>query len=79
MITCNGGEVLPEEVTQFLFDPARDQRRLGISADVPAALPDAAARKTAVANYQQLATALFKRFTSAVTWQPESSPRTPSA
>jgi hypothetical protein len=52
MISVNGAEVLPEEVNEMLFPP--DPRRAAIPKTVPDDLPDAAARKTAVANYQKI-------------------------
>jgi hypothetical protein len=44
MISVDGGEMLPKEMTDILFPPA----------GVPDSLPDAAARKVAVANYQKI-------------------------
>jgi hypothetical protein len=52
MISVNGGEVLPEEATEILFPPA--VRNPVVPESVPDTLPDAAARKTAVANYQKI-------------------------
>jgi hypothetical protein len=52
MITVNGGEVLPAEVNETLFPP--DPKKAAIPQGVPDDLPDAAARKTAVANYQKI-------------------------
>lgn len=52
MITRNGGEVLPPEVSAILFPPKPKGKEP--PATVPASLPDAAARRTAVTNLQQL-------------------------
>ena len=52
MISVNGGEILPKEVNEILFPPK--PKKPGPPAAVPDTLPDAAARKTAVANYQKI-------------------------
>jgi hypothetical protein len=52
MITTNGGEVLPEEVSKILFAPK--PKKPVPPAAVPDALPDAAARRTAVANFHKV-------------------------
>jgi hypothetical protein len=49
MISTNGGEVLPQEVSEILFPPK--PKTPAAPTTVPADLPDAAARKTATANY----------------------------
>ena len=49
MITVNGGEVLDKDATDILFPPK--PKKPGPPTTVPADLPDAAARKTAVENY----------------------------
>jgi hypothetical protein len=52
MITATGGEVLGKEATDVLFPPKPKEGAPPTS--VPTTLPDAAARATAVANYQKI-------------------------
>ncbi|VTR96197.1 Uncharacterized protein OS=Planctomyces maris DSM 8797 GN=PM8797T_27402 PE=4 SV=1: SBP_bac_10: SBP_bac_10 [Gemmata massiliana] len=52
LLTVNGGEVLEPDVSDMLHP--LDALRAKLPKEVPAALADAAARKTVVANYQTL-------------------------
>ena len=58
MITADGGEVLGTEATAILFPPR--PKKPAPPSSVPAELPDAAARKTAVENYRKLVSALHE-------------------
>ena len=57
MITVNGGELLGQDATAILFAP--DPKRAKVPTAVPDTLPDAATRKTAVANYQTILKGLY--------------------
>jgi hypothetical protein len=57
MISTSGGEVLEAEAADILFPPK--PKKPAAPTEVPAGLPDAAARKTAVANYQKVLKGLY--------------------
>ncbi|MBA4062321.1 MAG: hypothetical protein C0501_01180 [Isosphaera sp.] len=57
LISVSGGEVLGPDAADILNPPRPDEPK--VPADVPADLPDAAARKTAVANYRAVLQGLY--------------------
>jgi len=57
MLTVNGGEILDKDASAILFPP--QPKKPVPPSEVPSNLPDADARKLAVANYQKLVKGLY--------------------